>query len=429
MLFTSFVWSSDDFGRGRYDFLNSTFNVVGDVFQPKAVILSAPDAASLGAPVAGERNYARVIDPAAGASFALPTGFDGLIAGGRNAVTLTASTPGALLIGNAGRSTLTTTGAGSTLVAGTEGTSMRAQGGGDTFYGGGGNDSMAGGGTFFTGAGNNLVSLDGTGSVVRAEGRDTIFMGLAGPANDTIGATAFSKGTVVFAGAGRLTFINADAPSTVTGGIGGSATIFGGTGGGIFQGGSAGNNRLISGSGILPEVHFPGGSYFTFVNVFTPPNPVGYGTVTLIGGGDGDLLYANGFGQNILMAGPGNSTLIGGQQAGGSVFVGAFGTAATTVTGGNDADIIFAGTGSLVADGGDGVDLFVFTADRPGGATIINGFNTGQDRLALLGHDPGEAVRALAAAQVADGSTTLTLVDNTRITFTGVSDLSSGVFI
>lgn len=210
----------------------------------------------------------------------------------------------------------------------------------------------------------------------------------------------------------------------MTGGAGGSATIYGGTGGGIFQGGSAGGNQLIGGRAAY---RFSGGT-----RVFVPgsePEAVGSGTVTLIGGGGGDLLYANGAGQNILVAGPGNSTLVGGADAGGSVFVGAFGTAATTVTGGARDDIVFAGTGSLVADGGRGVDLFVFAADRPGGATVINGFDTAQDRLALLGHDPGEAGRALAAAQVSDGSTTLTLADNTRITFTGVTALGSSVFI
>lgn len=409
------------YNNAKTDFLQSTFSF--DPLRPSPIVLSAPGLAGLGAPVAGERTFARVIDPAAGSNLVLPAGFQGLIAGGDNAVTLSASTPSAILIGNAGRSALTTTGAASTLVAGTANTSMLAQGGSNTVFGGSGDDSMAGGGTFFTGRGNNLVSLNETGSVVRSEGRDTVFTGLAGPASDTIGATGFSSGTLVFAGAGRLTFINADAPSTVMGGAGGSATIFGGTGGGIFQGGSAGGNQLIGGR----AAYRPQGT--RFVTGFSEPDPVGNGTVTLIGGGDGDLLYANGFGQNILMAGPGNSTLIGGAQAGGSVFVGAFGTAATTVTGGNDADIIFGGTGSLVADGGVGIDLFVFTADRPGGTTIINGFNPGQDRLALLGHDPAEPSRALFSAQVANGSTTLTLADNTRITFTGVTDLGSSVFI
>lgn len=429
-------------GNPRDDFLQSNFPYVEiDPASPSrrtAIILSATEIAELAAPLAGERTFARIINPEFGSSLVLPTGFEGLIAAGENAVTLSASTSDAVLIGNNGRNTLRATGARSTLVAGEGASSLLAQGAGNMMIGGAGDDSMAGGGTFFTGAGRNLVSLNETGSVVRAEGRDTVFTGLAGPASDTVGATGFSEGTVIFAGAGRLTFVNADASSTVTGGAGGSATIFGGTGGGIFQGGSAGGNQLIGGSRIRSRVVSPGESNFTAIIpsyppratvTFYPPAATGTGTVTLVGGGDGDLLYADGLGQNILFAGPGNSTLIGGANAGASVFVGAFGTAATTVQGGNGDDIVFAGTGRLVADGGAGTDLFVFAADRPGGTTVINGFNPGQDRLALLGFDPAEPSRALLSAQVANDSVTLTLVDNTRVTFAGVTDIGSGIFI
>lgn len=375
--------------------LNASAAVTGPVN-----VVSAADVAGLAAPIAGRTNIAQLA-AAAGSVNALPAGFQGGSLAGPNAASLTSSVAGAVLIGNAGASSLTTTGATSTLIAGTGNTSLLATGGGNLLVGNAGGDSIAGGGTIFTGAGANLVATNAAGAVVRAEGRDTVFTGLAGAGNDTIGAAPGSLGTVVFAGPGSLTFVNDAAPSTVTGGAGGSATVFGGAGGGIFQGGTAGNNVLIGQSGA----------------------------VTLFGGGSGDLLYAGGPGQNILVAGAGNETLQGGAGAGGSVFVGGFGTANTTVGGGAGDDIIFAGTGGLVADGGAGVDLFVFDSSRPGGTAVINGFSTAQDRLALLGYAAGEAGRALGAAQVAGGSTTLTLADNTRITFTGVSDLSSSAFV
>ena len=54
----------------------------------------------------------------------------------------------------------------------------------------------------------------------------------------------------------------------------------------------------------------------------------------------------------------------------------------------------------------------------------INGSNKEWKRksIVLIGYSFGEATAAIAGAQTTGGSTTITLSDNTKITFTGVTD-------
>jgi len=57
---------------------------------------------------------------------------------------------------------------------------------------------------------------------------------------------------------------------------------------------------------------------------------------------------------------------------------------------------------------------------------LVNGFQNGADKVALQGYTAGELNRALTAA---GGSNTITLSDNTRITFGGLTSVSSSNFV
>ena len=58
-----------------------------------------------------------------------------------------------------------------------------------------------------------------------------------------------------------------------------------------------------------------------------------------------------------------------------------------------------------------------------GGSVTIAGFDASRDQLGLFGYASGEAASALGGATVANGNTTLSLSDGTRITLLGVTGL------
>ena len=74
--------------------------------------------------------------------------------------------------------------------------------------------------------------------------------------------------------------------------------------------------------------------------------------------------------------------------------------------------------------GGGGSDLFAFVHGHAGGADAITGFTT-QDTVGLFNYGSGAASAALQGAVSSGGNTTLTLADNTTITFIGVSSVSA----
>ncbi|MBC7799331.1 MAG: calcium-binding protein, partial [Gemmatimonadaceae bacterium] len=168
--------------------------------------------------------------------------------------------------------------------------------------------------------------------------------------------------------------------------------------GGLLQGGTAGNNSLLGGTGTA-------------------------GT-TMFGGGNGDQLFARGSGTSFLNAGVGNETLSGAGSTGNNYFFAGRGN--VLIGGGVGNDTIFAGGGSSTVDGGAGTDLIAIVNGSAGGTVLLNGFQAGSpDRVQLQGYAAGEAARAVTAA---GSSNTITLSDNTRITFGGVSSVTTTSF-
>jgi len=63
---------------------------------------------------------------------------------------------------------------------------------------------------------------------------------------------------------------------------------------------------------------------------------------------------------------------------------------------------------------------------RAGGTVLLNGFADGTDKVQLQGYAAGEAARAIAAS---GSSNTITLSDNTKITFGGLTSVSATTFV
>jgi Ca2+-binding RTX toxin-like protein len=244
--------------------------------------------------------------------------------------------------------------------------------GDDTVFAlGRGNDSIG------TGGGRNAIQLGSGKATVTSTGDDTV---LAGSGQETITALA-AHDRLIYDGSSRLYYIGAlgSGGATVFAGTG-SDTFFGSDGSNLVYGGTAGKNYLFAGTG----------------------------PATLFGGGDGDQLWAVGLQAQALYAASGNETLNGALSRG--------------------ADTFYGGTGATSIIGGQGGDTFVFTEGQAGSDTIT-GFAHGRDTVDLQGYRPSEVANALKHAEVKDGSTTITLPDQTSITFVGITDLTAGDFV
>jgi Ca2+-binding RTX toxin-like protein len=233
---------------------------------------------------------------------------------------------------------------------------------------GGGNDTINAGG------GHNIIILGSGKDLVQSTGDDTVF---AGSGQETISAFGMTS-DVVYGNASDLFLVATDGSATVFGGSG-SDTFFGGKGSDLVYGGTGGNNLLFAGTGAA----------------------------TLFGGGNGDTLFGAGSHPQELHAGGGNETLVGGSGA-------------DTFYGGSGADRMIAGLGS---------NLFVFTDGQASGSDTIQGFTHNRDQIDLQGYGKTAVADALKSQVVAGGSDTITLTDNTRITFGGITSLTASDFI
>jgi Ca2+-binding RTX toxin-like protein len=262
---------------------------------------------------------------------------------------------------------------------------------------GGGNDTItarAGSDTIGAGGGDNVITL-GTGQYsVTSVGQDTITAATGSATIDASGSPGSGGGELVFGGAGNLVFIGGASGATVVGGSG-SETVTGGSGSLYATGGAAGNNLLTAGSGAA----------------------------TLFGGGGGDTLTAAGSAPQALYAGSGNETLTGGTATGADTFAGGSGT--DQITGGLGADTYVGGTGQATVNAVGSSNLFRFVDGSSGGSMLVNDLtNASQVHISLAGYGPNEAATALAGQVSGANSVTLTLSDNTTITFQNITHLS-----
>jgi Ca2+-binding RTX toxin-like protein len=254
---------------------------------------------------------------------------------------------------------------------------------------GSGNDSIS------LGSGHDIIQLGAGSSFITSTGPDTV---LASTGSETVDASGRRATDVIFGNASSLFFV-AGGAATVFGGSG-SDTIFGGTGRELFEGGSAGNNFLQAGDG----------------------------TATLFGGGDGDQLFAGGNQAQALHAAGGNETLFGGFASGQDSFYG--GSGSDQVFGGGGNNTFIAGTGSATVTANPfATNLFEFTKASGGGTEMVTGlFDSSQVHVDLSGYSSNEVTFALNHQTTTNGSVTITLTDQTQVTFQNVAGLSRDNF-
>ncbi|MCX2560549.1 calcium-binding protein [Acetobacter farinalis] len=308
---------------------------------------------------------------------------------------------------------------------------IRTGDGNDTINGGNGND------TIYAGAGNNTITL-GTGvNYVHSEGQDTI-TGTAGTQSITLnGGDSFvnvGENSLVVDAAGNER-ITVGGASTVTGGSADLINMAGATG--TVEGGH--NSTISAAQGDLYTAH----TDTALINVS--------GALTFVGG-TGDTTITAGqatiFGSNnlyarldstsadsLFVANDGNETLDGASSAFGiHAFGNVAGTTGTqTFIGGSASDTLVAGVGDATLTGGSGAaNVFGFRDGVAGADYTVTDFGSAAGNSVLLvdyDYTASQFQQDVLDKATHDGNnTTITLSDNSKITFVDVSSLTADQF-
>ena len=153
---------------------------------------------------------------------------------------------------------------------------------------------------------------------------------------------------------------------------------------------------------------------------------IGSGTAltTVFGSMGSDVTFANSSTPGaIMVAESGNETLTAAFSQSNNTLVG--GTGADSLVGGSGNDVFWAGPGGDTMTGGAGANAFNFANGSSGGTYLIADF-TSSDVVNLINYGANAAANALAAATTVNGSLTISLADNTKITFLDVPSVSAG---
>jgi hypothetical protein len=258
------------------------------------------------------------------------------------------------------------------------------------------NDSS---GLIETFSGNDVISVNGSANVLVNGGADTVYA--------TAGSTAVRAAFNLFGG--TLDFINTSGISaTVSGAVpgasGGSCTAFGGTGGGVYIGGNAGNNSLVGGTGSVELVAAGTNNFLSAAGSFSS--------------------YAT---QNIMIAGAGGATMIGGASSGYNEFYGGSGTDVISTAGAGAQTFYVGSTGSEKITGSTAsgaVNQYFFNQDTSGGGQdVITNFRLGVDRIAVNGNGglTGVAISGVSPLGGAHAGSIIFLNNGTTIQLYGVS--------
>ncbi|CAM2978577.1 hypothetical protein AA15237_0639 [Komagataeibacter xylinus NBRC 15237] len=98
---------------------------------------------------------------------------------------------------------------------------------------------------------------------------------------------------------------------------------------------------------------------------------------------------------------------------------------------GSGNDTLVGGTGNDTLVGGSGATEFEFIKGKDGGTDIIQDFGKSAGNAVLLsgyGATPASIQSMLDQATISGGNTTISLDDQTQITFVGVTDLKAQNF-
>ena len=331
--------------------------------------------------------------PAAAAttSYTLPNAYTAVVNNATNPVTITAgaSPVHALsVLGGTGGTTFYAAssiggsialGGGTNLIAG----SSVVSGAGDSTNGG-----LTGNWNIDTGS----STSGGSDQIYLASGNDVVYFG----AGDTINAGGANVlGAVFNTDAVDPTFFIGSGDSTVFGLGSADLAILGNnaTGGGVYVLGTGGNGVAVAGAG----------------------------NTTLVGGGNGDILYASSAtgAKAILFAGAGNEILQAGAEGGNSTLYGGSGT--DSLSGGKGNDVIEAGSGHDTIWTGLGNDSVWFYNKASNGTAVdhIIDFNVATSTLVLAGYSSAPTVVSAVNAPL-----TIKLGDNSLVTFDNLNTQS-----
>ncbi|MGD0103849.1 MAG: hypothetical protein ABSC06_07405 [Rhodopila sp.] len=251
---------------------------------------------------------------------------------------------------------------------------------------------------------------DGTLSVLDMGSNDSV-AGMSTPTTVTAGGD--SNGLYVFGGAGNLSFegYNPSAGTWVTG----AATVLSGTGmndifgeGGGLLLGAYGNNdvfgqapgaTIFGTDGSIVTYYTDSTSEFWYDGITVSPTP-------------GDLTHAAGLGNETL-----NAAYSWGTDA---LF--AVGPSNASIAGGFGTNLFDAGAGSDTFTGGTGSNTYFFLAANTAGSHDFVTNLSASDAVGLIGYNP-----ATSTVTVANGSATLTLSNNTEITFVNVTNITNNI--
>ena len=226
---------------------------------------------------------------------------------------------------------------------------------------------------------------------------DTVVAGI-GPATVSAGGT----GLLVGAGSGNLVFHGGAGSATVFGQAGANQTIDGGSGHVLFS--DLGGNATVNGGA-------------TQMTVFGGPG----GDVTFNGASNGGGVMYQALSGNETLNASGSST--GNVIAAGNLLFGTNSGGADSLVGGAGNDTFFGGNASATMTGGAGDNVFAFFKFLGTGTDVITDFNS-NDSVFASGYGD-QAATLIQNAVTANGSTSVTLSDGTKITFTGMSSSSA----
>lgn len=387
-----------------------------------------------------------------------------ILGGGLDTVDITtgnssvSSADGAMQFSGTGSATLQRSAGSATVhVTGGDGQFV-ARSGNNVFDGA---SDLSGHWTVATGTGDDVITAAGGGSVISpGAGRNVVTLGaghdevyLSGSGDLVAGgsgsATIVNIGTQadLFGGQGMTTLYDGGSSTTYVGQDGASADIMAGADGTYWL---SGRSTVTAGAGrdtisaVNADVTVNGGTgelalletgagKITFIsgNGTSQINAGVSGTAAIFGTPGSVIAYAGAAAGTQITAGAGSETISAASATGAVTFYTGSGSASLVGGAGNDAFVI--GSGSATVSGGAGSNTFIFEQARTGGTastiTITDFGTSAGNRVALLGYGGQALQTALAGQTHANGSTTLTLADSTKVVFANVDTLNATSFL
>jgi Ca2+-binding RTX toxin-like protein len=245
--------------------------------------------------------------------------------------------------------------------------------------------------TLTGGPGDLSVFLQNNTQFVAGSGNNTIYAGGADTINAVTGASTIFSGTAgstVQGGSGSLLFVGGDGAVSAQGGSG-DTVLIGGTASNVSNlVAGAGNSTLIGGSGD-GSTTLSGGA----------GNPAGGNTM---------LAFANGSGATTMVGPQSGNAIMNGTTGSGQEIMVAPASGLAVIALNNAADTVVAGGGNTTVIGGAGPDLYAFLYGLSG-SEIILGFKAG-DQISFAGSS------SILSEKIIDGSDIIQTTDGAQIT-------------